>query len=71
MYLSLGPGEMHPRVLREFTDGVTLMMFKKSWQSGEVPVDQKKGNVPIFRRGRKENPLGTTNLSNSPLCLGR
>jgi len=33
------------------------MIFERSWQSGEVPSDWKKGNiVPLFKKGRKENP---------------
>jgi len=31
--------------------------FDRPWQSGEVPGDWKKGNiVPIFKKGRKEDP---------------
>ncbi|KFW74368.1 hypothetical protein N336_02734, partial [Phalacrocorax carbo] len=56
----MGPSEVHPRVLRELVDIVAKslsMIFEKSWQSGEDPGDWKKGNiVPIFIKGRKEDP---------------
>jgi len=48
------------------------MIFERLWQSGKVPGDWRKTNIaPIFKKGRNGRSLGTTNLSASPLRLGR
>ncbi|CAM5167636.1 unnamed protein product [Natator depressus] len=57
---SMGPGALHPRVLKELADVIAeplAITFENSWRSGEVPDDCKKANVvPIFKTGKKEDP---------------
>ncbi|PKU45207.1 rna-directed dna polymerase from mobile element jockey- hypothetical protein [Limosa lapponica baueri] len=56
----MGPDEICPQVLRELADEVARLLciiLEKSWQSDEVPVDWKRGNItPIFKKGKREHP---------------
>ena len=36
--------------------GLLSIIFQRSWDSGKVPVDWKLANVPIFKKGKKEDP---------------
>ncbi|KAK4822905.1 hypothetical protein QYF61_023268 [Mycteria americana] len=57
---SMGPDEIHLRVLKELADVLTKplsIIYQQSWLTGEVPADWRLANVtPIFKKGQKEDP---------------
>ncbi|KFQ28047.1 hypothetical protein N332_10881, partial [Mesitornis unicolor] len=56
VYKSMGPDGIHPRVLRELAEPLSII-YQQSWLTGEVPVDWRLANVTsIYKKGRKEDP---------------
>ncbi|KAK4825246.1 hypothetical protein QYF61_025645, partial [Mycteria americana] len=57
---SMGPDEIHPRVLKELADVLTKplsIIYQQSWLTGGVPADWRLANMmPIFKKGWKEDP---------------
>ena len=58
--MSSGLDELHPRVFKELAEELSeplSIIFLKSWEMAEEPDDWKKANfVPIFKKGKKEEP---------------
>ncbi|XP_041325761.1 triadin isoform X2 [Pyrgilauda ruficollis] len=70
VHKSMGPDKIQPWVLKELAEEVAMPLpniFEKSWQSGGVPTDWKRGNIiPIFKKGDKEEAGYDRSVSLTP-----
>lgn len=59
IHKACGPDDIGPRILKELADVTAPMLtsiFRKSYQTGELPADWKSANVtPIFKKGSKSD----------------
>ena len=57
---AMGPDQLHPRVMKETATHIAPILqviFSKSFEAGEVPLDWKKAHVtPIFKKGERYLP---------------
>ena len=57
---SMGPDEIHPRVLRELAEAIAeplSVVYQRSLLAGEVPEDWRLAGVtPIYQKGCREDP---------------
>lgn len=55
----MGRNQLHSVVLGELADVVARsfsMILEKSWHSGKIPSDRKKGNITrIFKKGKNKD----------------
>jgi hypothetical protein len=67
-----GPDEIGPKFLKELEAEITpplVDIFKKSFETGEVPEDWKTANVtPIFKKGSKADPGNYRPVSLTSVC---
>jgi len=67
----MGSDRIHSSALKVLVDIIMAplsIILQWSWQPGEIPVDWKLANVPVFKKGKKEDsgnyrPVSLTSVS--------
>ena len=65
---SMGPDGIHPMVLKGLVGVIARplsMIFQCPWESREVTVDWKLANVPIFKKGNRDDPSNCRPVSHT------
>jgi len=56
----MGPDGIHPKVLEELADitaGLLLIIYQRSWETGEVHADWELANItPVYQNGMRGDP---------------
>lgn len=61
----MGPGEMHPRVLREMADVIARPLYNlcSIMATGRSAQRLEESVTPIFKNGKKEDPVNYRQVS--------
>ena len=69
---AMGPDGLHPRILKQLANVISpilRLIFQKSIDTGEVPLDWKKANVaPIFKKGMRYDAANYRPVSLTCVC---
>ena len=67
-----GPDSITPRVLKELSDEIALivqLIYKRSYDTGEVPSSWRTVHVcPVFKKGKKFDPINYRPVSLTCIC---
>ena len=72
IHKAMGPDGLHPKVLKQLAPTIApilQLIFQKSVEAGQVPLDWKTANVcPIFKKGQKYNAANYRPVSLTYVC---
>lgn len=56
VHKSMGPDEIHPRILRELVYDMEERLLIICQRSGKVSADWKLASVPVYKKDMREDP---------------